>query len=150
MPLNQDLVGKTYSSITYEVGREKIREFATAVGETGSIYRDLEAAKEEGYPEQVAPLTFATVLHILSGPVVLADPELRLDYSRVVHGEQEFEYHRPIMAGDVLTATPRIADISSRGPLEFLRIETTITDEADAVVVVARATLISRGTAGGS
>jgi acyl dehydratase len=150
MPLNRDLVGKSYPSITYEVGREKIREFATAVGETASMYHHPEAAKEAGYPEQVAPPTFATVLHIRSGPAVLSDPDLRLDYSRVVHGEQEFEFGRPIMAGDVLTATPRIADISSRGPLEFLRIDTTITDEAGEVVVVARATLISRGTAGGA
>ncbi|HZA27644.1 MAG TPA: MaoC family dehydratase N-terminal domain-containing protein [Actinomycetota bacterium] len=150
MPLNQDLVGKIYPSITYEVGREKLREFAAAVGETSPVYHDVEAAKELGYSDHVAPPTFATVLHILSGPAVLSDPELRLDYSRVVHGEQEFEYRRPITAGDVLTATPRIADISSRGPLEFLRIETTIADEAGEVVVVARATLISRGMAGGS
>lgn len=150
MPLNQSLVGKTYASVTYEVSREKIREFATAVGETSPICHDLEAAKQAGYPEQVAPPTFGTVLHILSGPAVLSDPELRLDYSRVVHGEQEFEYRRPILAGDVLSATPRIADISVRGPLEFLRIETTIEDEAGEVVVIARATLISRGTAGDS
>jgi len=149
MPLNRDLAGKTYPSITYEVGREKIREFATAVGETAPIYHDVEAAKDAGYPDQVAPPTFATVLHIRSGPAVLADPELKLDYSRVVHGEQEFEYRRPIMAGDVLTATPKIADISSRGPLEFLTIETTIADETGETVVIARATLISRGTAGG-
>ncbi|HET6770136.1 MAG TPA: MaoC family dehydratase N-terminal domain-containing protein [Actinomycetota bacterium] len=150
MPLNMDLLGKTYPPITYEVGREKIREFATAVGETSPIHHDLEAAKEAGYAEQVAPLTFATVLHLRAIPAVLTDPDLRLDYSRVVHGEQEFEYHRPILAGDVLVATQRIADISFRGPLEFLRIETTITDDAGAVVVVARATLISRGPAGGS
>lgn len=150
MPLNKDLVGKTYPSITYEVGREKIREFATAVGETSPIYHDPEAAKQAGYAEQPAPPTFATLLHLQSGPAVLSDPDLRLDYSRVVHGEQEFEYRRPILAGDVLTATPRIADISSRGPLEFLLIETTITDETGAVVAIARATLISRGTAGGA
>jgi acyl dehydratase len=150
MPLNLGLVGKSYASITYEVSREKIREFATAVGETNPICHDLETAKDAGYPEQVAPPTFATVLHILSGPAVLSDPDLGLDYSRVVHGEQEFEYRRPILAADVLTATPRIADISVRGPLEFLRIETTIADQTGDVVAIARATLISRGTAGGS
>jgi acyl dehydratase len=148
MPMNVDLAGKTYPPIPYEVGREKIREFATAVGETDRVYHDIDAAKEAGYAEQIAPATFATVLHLRAIPAVLTDPDLRLDYSRVVHGEQEFEYHRVIMAGDVLTATQRIADISFRGPLEFLRIETTITDEAGEVVVVARATLISRGTAG--
>jgi acyl dehydratase len=148
MPLNRDLVGKTYPSVTYEVGREKIREFATAVGESSPIYHDREAAKEAGYPEQPAPPTFATVLHLQSGPAVLSDPDLRLDYSRVVHGEQEFEYRRPILAGDTLTATPRIAEIYARGPLEFLQIETSVTDEAGGLVAIARATLISRGTRG--
>jgi acyl dehydratase len=150
MPLNRDLIGKSYPPVTYEVGREKIREFAAAVGETSDVYLNLEAAKDAGYQEQLAPPTFATVLHIKSGPAVLADPQLGLDYGRVVHGEQEFEYRRPILAGDVLTATPRIADISARGPHEYLRIETTVTDDAGDVVVIARATLISRGTAGGA
>jgi acyl dehydratase len=150
MPMNLDLAGKTYPPVPYEVGREKIREFATAVGETDRVYYDPDAAKEAGYAEQVAPPTFATVLHLRAIPAVINDPDLRLDYSRVVHGEQEFEYHRPIMAGDILAATQRIADISFRGPLEFLRIETTITDDIGEVVVVARATLISRGTAEGS
>ena len=147
MPLNRELEGKTYPGVTYEVGREKIREFAQAVGETNPIYHDAEAARAEGHPEQVAPLTFPTVLHLRSGPQVIMDPELGLDYSLVVHGTQEFEYRRPIVAGDALTATPRIAEITARGPHEFLKIETTMTDAGGEVVCVARATLISRGTA---
>ncbi|HYH28124.1 MAG TPA: MaoC family dehydratase N-terminal domain-containing protein [Actinomycetota bacterium] len=147
MPLNASLVGKEYPGVTYEVGREKIREFAMAVGETGDIYHDPDAAKQAGYPEQVAPLTFPTVLHIKSGPQVIADPELGLNYALVVHGTQEFEYRRPILAGDVLTATPKIASIEAKGPHEFLTIETAMTDPEGEVVVIARATLISRGTA---
>jgi acyl dehydratase len=145
--LNHELEGKEYPGVTYEVGREKIREFAQAVGETNPVYQDPDAAKAAGHPEQVAPLTFPTVLHLRSGPQVVMDPELGLDYSLVVHGTQEFEYRRPIVAGDVLTATPRIAEITAKGPHEFLTIETTMTDAGDEVVCVARATLISRGTA---
>ena len=148
MALNTELVGKTYPSITYEVGREKLREFATAVGESNPIYHDADAAKQAGHREQVAPLTFPTVVHIKSGPQVILDPELGLNYALVVHGTQEFEYRRPIVAGDILTATPRIAEIKAKGPNEFLTIETTITDDAGEEVAVARATLISRGTAG--
>lgn len=147
MPLNRHLIGKEYDPVTYEVGREKIREFARAVGETDPVYQDPRAARERGHPEQVAPLTFPTVLHVRSGPQVVMDPELGLDYSLVVHGSQEFEYRRPIVAGDVLTATPRIADISARGPHEFLTIETAMADPGGEVVCMARATLISRGTA---
>lgn len=147
MALNRELEGKEYPGVTYEVSREKIREFAQAVGETNPIYHDPEAAKAAGHPEQVAPLTFPTVLHLRSGPQVVMDPELGLDYSLVVHGTQEFEYRRSIVAGDVLTATPRIADIIAKGSHEFLTIETTMTDAGGEVVCVARATLISRGTA---
>jgi len=145
--LNRELEGKEYPGVTYEVGREKIREFARAVGETNPIYHEPEAAKAAGHPEQVAPLTFPTVLHLRSGPQVVMDPELGLDYSLVVHGTQEFEYRRPIVAGDILTATPRIAEITAKGPHEFLTIETTMTDAEGEAVCVARATLISRGTA---
>ena len=147
MPMNTDLVGKTYDPVTYEVGREKIREFASAVGETGAIYHEPDAATAAGFTEQTAPLTFATVLHLKSGPQVIADPELNINYALVVHGTQEFEYRRPIVAGDVLTATPRIAEIVAKGPHEFLTIETTITDPTGDEVALARATLISRGTA---
>jgi acyl dehydratase len=149
VPLNKDLVGKEYPGVTYEVGREKIREFAAAVGESAGVYLDPEAARAAGHPEQVAPLTFPTVLHLKSGPQVIMDPELGLNYALVVHGSQEFEYRRPIVAGDVLTATPRIAEITAKGPHEFLTIETTMTDAGGEVVCIARATLISRGTAAG-
>ena len=145
--MNKELEGKTYDPVTYEVGREKIREFATAVGETGAIYHDPEAARGAGFAEQVAPLTFPTVVHVKSGPQVVMDPELGLNYALVVHGTQEFEYRRPIVAGDVLTATPRIAEIVAKGPHEFLTIETSVTDPQGEEVAVARATLISRGTA---
>lgn len=149
MPLNRELVGKEYPSVTYEVGREKVREFAAAVGEMSALYHDPEAAREAGYPEQLAPLTFPTVVHLKSGPQVVMDPALGLNYALVVHGSQEFEYRRPIMVGNVLTATPRIAEISAKGSHEFLTIETTMTDPTGEVVCVARAILISRGTAGG-
>src|SRR5688500_7639489 len=128
MPMNTDLVGKTYDPVTYEAGREQIREFASAVGETAAGYHDPDAARVAGFTEQTAPVTFATVLHLKSGPQVIADPELNINYALVVHGTQEFEYRRPVVAGDVLTATPRIAEIVAKGPHEFLTIETSITD----------------------
>ena len=149
MPMNTDLIGKEYEPVTYEVGREKVREFATAVGETSPVYHDPDAAKAAGHPEQVAPLTFPTVLHLKSGPQVVMDPELGLNYALVVHGTQEFEYRRPIVAGDVLTATPKIVDIAAKGPHEFLTMETSITDADGEQVALARAVLISRGTAQG-
>jgi acyl dehydratase len=88
-------------------------------------------------------------MQIMTSAQIVAGPELGLDYARVVHGEQAYEWHRPIRVGDSLTAVPRIAGISSKGPLEFLVIEAEIKDAAGETVVTARTTLLSRGTAGG-
>jgi hypothetical protein len=90
------------------------------------------------------------VLGILVSAQAVTDQELGLDYSRVVHGEQEYEWKRPIVVGDVLKATPRIGDIYSKGPNEFLVIEAEMTDADGEVVCISRGTLLSRGTAEGA
>ncbi len=148
MPLNQALVGKQYPPVRYEVGREKLREFARAVGETDPVYHDEQAARAAGHPDLPAVPTFPVVVSLRAGNLVYADPELGLDYSRVVHGEQEFTYDRPVRAGDRLVATGRIADVQVKGSHEVLVVETRITTEAGEPVCTARSTLISRGTAG--
>ena len=138
MGLNRDLIGKQYADVEFAVERERIVQFADAIGDDDERYRS---------EEPIAPPTFPTVLQIATGGQIVLDPELQLDYSRVVHGEQEYEIERPLRAGDRLTATPRIADIYSRGPNEFLVTETIIRDDGGSVVVTGRSTLISRGTA---
>jgi acyl dehydratase len=150
MPLNQSLKGKTYQPIELTVDRDRVTRFAEAIGDEDPRFRDPEAARAEGFPNQLAPPTFPTTIQILASAQVVTDQELGLDYTRVVHGEQEFEWRRPIVVGDVLRATPRIADIYAKGPNEFLVIEGEITDADGEVVCISRATLLSRGTAGGS
>jgi acyl dehydratase len=150
VPLNHELKGKEYREVTFEVERGRVAQFADAIGEQDPRYRDPEAATAAGFPEQLAPPTFPTVMQIMTSGQVVVDQDLGLDYSRVVHGEQEYEWRRPIVVGDVLKATPRIADIYARGPNEFLVIEAVITDADGEVVCVARSTLLSRGTAEGS
>jgi acyl dehydratase len=147
MPLNQALVGKEYPPVRYEVGREKLREFAESVGETDPIYHDEEAARAAGHPDIPAVPTFPIVLSLRVGQKVYDDPELGLDYSRVVHSEQEFSYHRPIFAGDRLLAAGRVASVEVKGRHELLAIETKVTTEAGEPVCSAMVTLISRGTA---
>jgi acyl dehydratase len=147
MPLNQALVGKAYPAVRYEVGREKLREFAIAVGETDPVYHDEAAARAAGHPDLPAVPTFAVVLSFRAGQVVYGDSDLGLDYSRVVHGEQEFVHHRPIRAGDRLLAAGKVAFASAKGPHELLTLETEITTEAGEPVCTVRATLLSRGTA---
>src|SRR5829696_3052703 len=109
MALDRELVGRSYPpSAVYEVGRAKIAEFATAIGEDDPVHRDVEAARAAGHADVIAPPTFAIVVSLEAAFVVLGDPDVGLDYSRVVHGEQRFTHHRPIRAGDRLVATTTI------------------------------------------
>jgi acyl dehydratase len=147
MPLNKALVGKEYPPVRYEVGREKLREFATALGETDPLYHDEEAARAAGHPDIPAVPTFPIVLSMRAGQVVYGDPALGLDYSRVVHGEQEFLYRRPIRAGDHLLAVGKVAAVEAKGRHELLTLETEVTTEDGEPVCTVRTTLLSRGTA---
>ena len=149
MAVNRDYIGREYPApTTYEVGREHIRRFADAIGDQHPAYRDPEAARALGHPDVIAPPTFLTVLNFrfaAHGPV--ADPDLGLDYSLVVHGEQSFELHRPVVAGDVLTSVQRVDEIKEAGRNELLVSVTDVTDAAGEPVATLRSTLVSRGTA---
>ena len=149
MPMNQSLKGKQYEPMSFEVTREHVIRFADAIGEDRAIFRDPEAAKDAGFDEQVAPPTFVTTMQIFASAQVVVDQALGLDYSRVVHGEQAYEWRRAILVGDTLSAVPRIADIYAKGPNEFLVIEADVRDANGNSVVLARSTLLSRGTARG-
>ena len=105
------------SSATYAVGREKVREYAYAVGETDPRYLDPEAARSEGFDDVVAPPMFAAVY---AGPAVFpAIMESGLDFSRMVHGAQEFTWHEPVVAGDEITTEAGLESKAERGGLEF-------------------------------
>jgi acyl dehydratase len=147
MPLNHALKGKEYQPVSFSVERDHVLRFADAIGEDQPIYRDPRPARDAGYAEQVAPPTFVTTMQIMTSGQVVVDQELGLNYSLVVHGEQEYEWRRPVVVGDLLSAVPRIADIYAKGPHEYLVIEAEITDAAGELVVVSRTTLLSRGTA---
>ncbi len=149
MPLNVELVGKAYPAPeAYEVGREKIRDFALAIGDPNPVYVDPVAARAAGHPDVIAPPTFLTVLGFrfaAEGPLV--DPALGLDYSLVVHGEQRFVAHRPVHAGDRLLCTTYLDDIRAAGRNELLRARTEVRAEDDEPVATLVSTIVSRGTA---
>ena len=116
MALNPDFVGRTYPAAPpYEVGREKIREFADAIGDHNPAYREPDAARALGHPDVIAPPTFPIVVSMRASAAAVFDPDLGLDYSRVVHGEQRFVFTRPVRAGDRLVATLSIESIRTRG-----------------------------------
>jgi len=149
MPLNQSIKGKEYPAVTVTVERDDVLLFADAIGEDNPLFRDPEAARRAGYPEQLAPPTFVTRMQILTSAQVVLDEELGLNYSMVVHGEQAYEWRRPVVVGDVLSAVPRIADIYAKKANEYLVIEAEIRDARGETVVVGRTILISRGTGEG-
>ena len=148
MALDRDLVGRSYPpSAVYEVGRGKIAEFATAIGADDPVHRDPDAARAAGYPDVIAPPTFAIALTLEAANVVLGDPDVSLDYSRVVHGEQRFTHHRPMRAGDRLVATTTIEAVRSIGGNDLLTTRVDVATEDGEVVCSATSMLVARGAA---
>ncbi|RKT57813.1 MaoC family dehydratase N-terminal domain-containing protein [Saccharothrix australiensis] len=146
MPLDQSFTGRVYPpSPPYEVGREKIREFADAVGATSPLHRDAEAARAAGYRDVIAPPTFAVIVSLKANDVLVEDPELGLDYSRVVHGDQSFVHHRPITAGDRLVVELHVDGITSRMGNDMLALRAEISTEEGERVTTGRCTLVVRG-----
>ena len=145
MALDRALVGRSYPpSAVYEVGRAKIAEFATAIGDPSPLYRDAEAARAAGHPDVIAPPTFAIAVSLEAAMVVLADPDVALDYGRVVHGEQRFAHHRPIRAGDRLIATTTIDAARSVAGNDLLTARVDLTTEDGEAVCTATSMLVAR------
>jgi acyl dehydratase len=129
---------------TYAVGREKVREYASAVGETDPLYHDPEAARAEGFADVLAPPMFAAVY---CGPAIwpaLVDPEVGIDFARLVHGAQEFTWHELVVAGDEITTEAELDETSERGGLKFFVFRTTSTNQRGELVCEGRWTNIVR------
>src|ERR1700751_2279153 len=119
MAANADVVGKTYPTTTYAVGREKIREYASAVGETNPLHLDLEAARAAGYADLVAPPMFAVVYASRAVMPGIFDPEVGINFAMMVHAGQEFVWGPVVVAGDEITTTASVKEISDRGGMAF-------------------------------
>ena len=117
-------VGKRYPPTVYAVGREKIREFAEATGETAPVCLDLDAARAAGHADLVAPPMFAVVYQKQAVWQALFDPELGIDFAMLVHGGQDFRWDDLVIAGDEITTHASVADISERAGNRFYVFET--------------------------
>jgi acyl dehydratase len=145
MAVSTAAIGKRYPPVVYAVGREKIREYALAVGETDPLHLDLAAARAAGHRDLVAPPMFCVVY---SGPALgpaLFDPEVGIDFARMVHGGQEFRWGPLVVAGDEITTTLSVTDISERGPMGFFVFESVSTNQEGETVCVGTWTNIVRG-----
>jgi acyl dehydratase len=144
--LNTEYEGRTFEPTEpYEVSRVKIAEFADAVGEPSELCRDKAAAQAAGYPDVIAPPTFAIVMTMAGAAKATRDPGLGLNYAMVVHGEQSFDHKRPLHAGDVVQTQSTIESIKRAGSLSMMTTRTDVTTTDGELVCVARSVLVERG-----
>lgn len=141
-PQYKSLVGKTSKPTVFEVEKGQIRRFAAAIGEENLIHYDEAAAKAAGFPSLVGPPTFASALHNTAALY----QEIGVDESSTMHAEEEYEYFRPICAGDEITVAHRVSDVYDKttqtGKLVFVVIETRGTDAKSRPVFKGRRVLV--------
>ena len=145
MAIDTTATGKRYPPVSYLVGREKVREFAAAVGETHSVYFDVEAARAAGYDDVVAPPMFAVVYSGRAVWPAVQDPDVGLDFSMLVHGSQEFQWGPVVVAGDEISTSATIKDIAERGGMGFYIFESVAVNQRGETVCTGTWTNIVRG-----
>ncbi|MGZ5386943.1 MAG: FAS1-like dehydratase domain-containing protein [Solirubrobacterales bacterium] len=145
MPVKTDAVGKGWPGTIYEVGLEKVREFATAVGAENPVHHDREAAKAAGYRDVVAPPMFCVVYSAPAmGPAIL-DPDVGINLALMLHGSQEFAWGEPVCAGDVIETAATCKEIYEKDGKGFYVFESVSTNQDGAEVVRGTWTNIVRG-----
>jgi acyl dehydratase len=144
MAVNTGAIGKVYPATAYAVGREKVIEYAHVVGERDPLYLDPAAAREAGYADVVAPPMFAVVFAGRAMTPALFDPEVGIDFAHMVHGGQEFRWGPLVVAGDEITTTTTVKDVSERGPMGFYVFETESVNQRGETVVTGTWTNIVR------
>ncbi|WP_136610798.1 FAS1-like dehydratase domain-containing protein [Sinomonas albida] len=146
MAINPDLQGRVYPPAeVYDVAREKIREFARAVKAEHPAHYDVDAAQSLGYADVVAPPSFAIIVAQRADAQLIADPESGIDFSRVVHAEQRFTHHRPIVAGDRLTAELHVDQVRAMGGGAMITTRAEIASEAGERVATTTSSILVRG-----
>lgn len=144
--MNPELVGRTFPATDpYLVGREKVREFARAVLAADPQHTDPVAARALGYPDVVAPPTFAMVIQDQTLQLLLAEPDSGIALERTIHAEQRFRYTRPIVAGDELTGRLTVTGVRSIGKGAMVTSEAEIIDASGDHVVTATSVLLIGG-----
>ena len=145
MPVKTDGIGKQWDPVTYEVGAEKVREFADAIAAANPVHRDHEAAKAAGFRDLVAPPMFCVVYSARAmGPAIL-DSEIGINLATMLHGSQEFEWGEPVCDGDVISTTARCREIYERNGMGFYVFETVSENQEGAETVKGTWTNIVRG-----
>jgi acyl dehydratase len=145
VPVNDKAVGKTYEPTVYAVGREKIKEYARAVGEINPVHLDVEAARAAGYADVVAPPMFVVVYSAPSVGPPIFDPEIEINFPMMVHGGQQFEWGPLVVAGDEITTTGSVKEIYEHKGNGFYVFESISTNQRGERVCRGTWTNIVRG-----
>ncbi|MDI1302957.1 MAG: MaoC family dehydratase N-terminal domain-containing protein [bacterium] len=144
--IDKSHIGKTFPSHSVAVEAGRLRFFATAIGETSSVYVDEVAAHAAGYRSLPVPPTFLFGLEMeRPDPLGWLD-EVGMNLARILHGEQGFVYHHPACAGDVLTFETCISDIYDKknGALEFVVKNSRVTNQDGVHVADLKTVLVQR------
>jgi len=139
------VVGKSYAPVVYAVGREKIKEYAAATGETSPLCLDPAAARAAGYADVVAPPMFAVVYQAQSVMPAIFDPEVGIDFAMMVHSAQELRWERVVVAGEELTTATTVTEAVEKSGMGFFSFEAVTTDPAGATVVTGVWKMLVRG-----
>jgi acyl dehydratase len=143
--VNAGFVGRSYPpTAPYAVGSAKIREFAEAVGARDAVHVDSDVARARGYADVVAPPTFAVLIAQQCDRQFVVDPEAGIDYTRVVHGEQRFVHHRPIVAGDDIVGVLTVDSVREAGGHAMVTTRSELSTVAGEPVCTATSTLVIR------
>jgi acyl dehydratase len=145
MPINAEAQGKEWPPVEYEAGREKIREFSNAVGETNPLHQDPEAARGAGFRDVVAPPMFCVVYSAPSMGPALLDPEVGINLAAMLHGGQEFEWGEPVCSGDLITTSTTLKEVYEKNGMGFYVYESISTNQDGEQTVKGTWTNIVRG-----
>lgn len=141
--MTEGIAGLHITPWSYEVGAEKIREYATAVGETSPVYFDRRAALAAGFRDVAAPPMFAVVFCRWLEPAIM-DERLGIDYARMLHGGQEFRWAEPVCAGDSVATSVVVEEEFYKRDLRFVVFESRSKNQHGHETVVGRWTMIVR------
>ena len=143
--VDKKFIGKKYPAQSYHVGREKIREYAKAIGDKNPVFHDEDAAKAAGYDTIIAPPTFAVVYTGDIAWQVLLDKEMKLNLMMLVHGEMDFEFGELVKDGDVITSECEVADIYDKKGKDFVVAKIESRNQNGDLVVRGLSTFVIRG-----
>ncbi|EJE49137.1 acyl dehydratase [Acidovorax sp. CF316] len=144
--IDKKWIGHELQASILPIERTRLRFFAKAIGETDPVYTDTQAARDAGYADIPAPPTFLFAAELDSGVTYRLLADLGIPFSKLLHGEQGFAYHRPACAGDTVTVRSKITDVYDKknGALEFVVKTSRATNQQGELVAEMRTVLVCR------